>query len=463
MIDWAGFSRSLAARLVSAAAVWSIAILALGGVLLAQQYRASVVRSLDADLDVVIVGLIAAAETNAKGALVLKENPNDPRFKAAQSGRYWAIAATDGAQTPTILLRSNSLWDEPLVWPEGGQNAIVASVGKPLHVDMQGPYEPRVRVAAMSVSVPEQERPVIIMALADPAPALQDAERFTRTLVISLAALAAGLLAMVLVQVGVGLAPLNVLKADIAAIRAGRKQTLDGEYPTEVAPLTEELNALIAHNQDVVERARTHVGNLAHALKTPISVLLNEARGADGTLAALVTRQAEAMSANVQHYLERAQAAARAETLGARTEIAPVVEDIARTLERLYGREKDLALDLQVERGLAFRGERQDLEEMVGNLMENACKYGGGQVRVRAGASDSNTLSFTVDDDGPGLTPAQADLALKRGERLDETGPGAGLGLSIVDDLARLYGGGLTLGQNDLEGLAATLRLPRVD
>jgi signal transduction histidine kinase len=463
MSQLAGFPRSLAARLVLAAAIWSVLILALGGFLLVQQYRASAFRSLDGDLDNTLVTLIAAAQIDETGAVALSQTPNDPRFKAGDSGRYWAIAPVSDTPEPKVTARSESLWDEGVAWPNGSSQALSALNGEILRVDMVGPFNQPVRVAAMAVTLPGDARLIMFMAMADRRPVLRDAGRFTQTLVLALAVLALGLLAMVLVQVGVGLAPLNRLQGDVAQIRAGRMKRLEGAYPTEVAPLTEELNALIAHNQDVVERARTHVGNLAHALKTPISVLLNEARASQGPFAALVARQAEAMSRNVQHYLERAQAAARAETLGARTECAPVIEDIARTLTRLFGRDRDLDMDLALDGGLAFRGERQDLEEMVGNLMENACKYGEGAVRVSARVADALSLEIMVEDDGPGLTPEQQETALKRGERLDETAPGAGLGLAIVADLAMLYGGALTMGRSDLGGLSARLLLPRVD
>jgi signal transduction histidine kinase len=280
---------------------------------------------------------------------------------------------------------------------------------------------------------------------------------------LSIVALAAALVAAVVLQVRVGLAPLTDLQGDLAAIRRGRRQRLEGEYPTEVEALTEELNKLLDHNRQVVDRARTHVGNLAHALKTPLSVLLNEAGETSGPFGALVRRQAEAMRANVDHYLARAHAAARAETIGARTDANPVVEDLARMLERLYGRRQDLDIRLDLAAGAVFRGERQDLEEMVGNLMENACKYGGGEVRVTLDAAGDSALAFTVEDDGPGLDEAARARALKRGERLDESAPGQGLGLSIVADLAQLYGGRLSLEESALGGLKARLVLPSAD
>jgi len=460
-----GFARSLAARLVVGAIAWSLLILVIGGVVLSNQYRDSVLRSLDGDLQIVLDSLIVAAEPTAGEAITLKQTPNDSRFQTPSSGRYWQIALLSDEAKPAPVQQSASLWDEAsLPWPEGGPAALRAHRGRTLFSNVTGPFDQPVRLAAQVVRLPGAAAPVAFFAAADRRPALADAGRFTTTLVVALVVLAAGLIAMVLLQVGVGLAPLNRLSSDVAEVRRGKRARLEGAYPTEVAPLTDELNALLDHNRAVVERARTHVGNLAHALKTPIAVLLNEARGQSGPLADLVTRQADAMSHNVDHYLQRAQAAARAETVGARCEVRPVLEDIARTLERLYGRQKDM--DILVEPGpaLVFRGERQDLEEMAGNLMENACKYGGGCVRINLRAcAGAPGLEIAIEDDGHGLPPEARDFALKRGARLDETAPGQGLGLSIVAELARLYGGELSLGESALGGLAAVLRLPATD
>jgi signal transduction histidine kinase len=460
-----GFSRSLAARLIIAAAAWSILVLAVVWLLLAQQYRQSVVRGLDADLRIDLDVVISAAEYDAEGALTLSAAPNDPRFDAAQSGRYWAVARANAQSAqPELLLRSNSLWDESLSWPDDGAARILETPGQTLYYDVvSGPYREPARIAATSVTLPGAGAPLVFLAAADPRPVLADANRFNTTLLTGLSVLALGLLAMLVIQVVVGLSPLQRLRRDVADVRRGKAKRLDGAYPTEVEPLTHELNALLDHNREVVERARTHVGNLAHALKTPISVLVNEARVSNGPFAELVARQTAAMSRNVDHYLQRAQAAARAETIGSRTDVAPVAQDIARTLERLYGRSADISINAAVAPEAVFRGERQDLEEMIGNLTENACKYGGGEVRLRAHLMEDGWIEIVVEDDGPGLTPEMRETALQRGQRLDETAPGSGLGLSIVADLARLYGGELRLDDSELGGLKAALRLPRAD
>jgi signal transduction histidine kinase len=245
-------------------------------------------------------------------------------------------------------------------------------------------------------------------------------------------------------------------------VRNGLLERLDEDAPLELAPIASELNALLSHNQAVVERARTHVGNLAHALKTPISVVLNESRAKNGAFPELVVRQTEAMARQVEHYLKRASAAARAETLGARTAVAPVIDDVSRTLSRLF-KSDGVKVTAECEEGLVFRGEREDLEDLVGNLSENACKYGGGLVEISARATPNNQFEIVFDDDGEGLDDEDAVAALKRGARLDESLPGSGLGLSICDELARAYGGTLNLERSALGGLRVKVTLPQAD
>jgi signal transduction histidine kinase len=275
--------------------------------------------------------------------------------------------------------------------------------------------------------------------------------------------LALGLALAVFVQERLGLRPLRAMRANLLAIRQGEATELKGEYPAEITPVAEELNLLIQSNAEIVERARTQVGNLAHALKTPLSVLTNEAAGQETPLAAKVTEQAGLMRDQVNLYLDRARRAARAQGLGALTEVKPVLDALARTLERI-NRDKGMSIAVDCPDGLKFRGERQDLEEMVGNLLDNACKWANARVAVaarpEAAVAGRSLLALTVDDDGPGLEPAQREAALKRGERLDETKPGSGLGLSIVRETATMYNGSVRLERSSLGGLRAVLVLP---
>jgi signal transduction histidine kinase len=228
-----------------------------------------------------------------------------------------------------------------------------------------------------------------------------------------------------------------------------------------VAPLAGELNLLIDTNRDILERARTQVGNLAHALKTPLSVLVNEADAQDGPLSAKVREQADLMRGHIGYYLDRARAAALAGTLGTVTEVEPVVAAFARTFPKIY-RDKGLVIDAAVPAGLRFRGERQDLEEMVGNLLDNASKWAGSRVAVAVAPADAERglWRMTIEDDGPGMPPERRATMPRRGQRLDETKPGSGLGLSIAADLAALYRGSLRLEEASLGGLRAVLELP---
>jgi signal transduction histidine kinase len=264
-------------------------------------------------------------------------------------------------------------------------------------------------------------------------------------------------------QVRFGLAPLKRISESIADIRSGRAERLEGEFPVEIAPLARETNALIDANREIVERARTHVGNLAHAIKTPLSVIVNEAsaRGVD-PFAAKVLEQADIMRDQVAHHLERARIAARLTVIGTVTEVAPAIEALRRTMEKIH-RDRDIAIGVKADAQAKFRGERQDLEEMIGNLIDNACKWAAGRIEISADTVRENErawLRILIDDDGPGLPDDARAEVLKRGLRLDETKPGSGLGLSIVRDLAALYRGTLTLERSPLGGLRAVLELP---
>ena len=286
---------------------------------------------------------------------------------------------------------------------------------------------------------------------------------FNRALVSSLVLLGLGLALASFVQVRFGLRPLRQMQANLLAIRQGEASELKGDYAAEITPVAEELNLLIQSNAEIVERARTQVGNLAHALKTPLSVLTNEAAGQDTPLAAKVAEQTGLMRDQVSLYLDRARRAARARGLGAVTEVKPVLDALARTLERI-NRDRGISITVDCPEGLKFRGERQDLEEMVGNLLDNACKWAASRVavtaRLEAAAAGRSQIAIAVEDDGPGLAPEQREAALKRGERLDETKPGSGLGLSIVRETVAMYTGSVRLEQASLGGLRACLVIP---
>ena len=307
-----------------------------------------------------------------------------------------------------------------------------------------------------------------LVQVAANADVIQAQERsFEWALAATFLTLALALIGSTALAVRFGLRPLRALREGVAAIRRGEAERIAGEFPQDVAPLAAEVNQLIDANREIVERARTQVGNLAHALKTPLSVLINEADSPSPSLPGKVREQAEIMRQQVTFYLDRARAAARARTVGIMTDVKPVVEGLVRTFEKLHA-ERNLSFTVELQDSLRFRGEAQDLTDLIGNLLDNAGKWARETVaihasRVPGGAKDAGAyLIAKIDDDGPGLDPdARAD-ALERGKRLDESRPGSGLGLSIVVDLASIYGGSLHLDESPLGGLRAILRLPCV-
>lgn len=462
---WTGMS--LARRIVLAGALWGLVVLVGGAIALSALYQAQTLALLEEDLEQTLVGLtreMSREEAFLPDGRVTDTDreffANDIRYRTQYSGRYWSIVSVNEAGEIVGDIRSTSLWDEPVPLQEGQLARALASPGATQYANFRfsGPAGQRVRVAAKAIRIENRDTPLVLVTAADQAANDAAAMRFRNMLLGTMIALFGGVFAAMVAGVAFSLRPLQKIGKDISEIREGTRQRLAEDYPAEVRPLADELNKLIEHNKQVVERARTHVGNLAHALKTPLAVLRNEAKG-DSLLDDVVRRQTESMQTNVEHYLKRARMAARAETLGARTEIRPVIDGLARMLNRLFA-DKGVIVSVDGGAGTVFRGEKQDLEEMIGNLMENACKWADSEVRVRV-HFDTEGQTIDVEDDGQGLTPQEREDALQRGVRLDETTPGTGLGLSIVKELAELHRGSLELGESELGGLRARLRFPR--
>jgi signal transduction histidine kinase len=454
--------RSLVGRLVWLAAVWSMIVLVGMGIALTAVFNQAAISRFDDDVTDLAKTVYAEVEVGPSGQITPPAFV-DERSQEAYQGKYWQIADLPGGSHPRALARSRSLWDAVLNAPAGVLARLRGKPGVYIPYDTIGPaqdgHEP-LRAVALLAYLPGYAAPVIFMAAENRASLNRDEHRFALYTSIALLLLGAGVAALVVLQVRVGLGPLFNMGREIADVRRGRAQRLTQPYPREIAPLAEELNALLDFNQEVVERQRTHVGNLAHALKTPISVLLAEAQSHPGFLADVVARQSLAMREQVEHHLRRARAAARAQTSGERTQVAPVLDEIARTLERIFS-EKGVTIDWDADDDLHFLGERQDLQELAGNVMENACKWCRSRIWVSAQDAGDDRLQLCIDDDGPGLLPEQRDEVLKRGARLDESAPGSGLGLSIVHELARAYGGKLALSQSRHGGLRIDLELPR--
>ena len=450
---------SLAQRLVGLAAIWSVVVLIVTGLALTALFRQAAISRFDQDLFDVADGLYAGSTVDDQGQV---DAPplTDSRATRAYSGKYWQISEPGPDGRLHATQRSRSLWDSELKAPDGGLAELEAAAGQPVYYDTVGPLNKPLRAAAMLARLQGRQAPVIFMAAEDRTDYETDLRRFALETAGGLLVLGVGLVLVVLIQVRIGLLPLFELRSEVADVRKGKAERVGGAYPAELQPLAEELNALVAHDQEVVERQRTHVGNLAHALKTPLSVMLAEAERQGGDLAELVGQQAQLMRQQVDHHLRRARAAARTQGFRERTPVEPVMDELAVTLERMFS-DREVEIDWRCPEDLVFPGERQDLLEIVGNLIENACKYGGGRVRAIAAPSGPDRMTVTVEDDGPGLSDAQRVQVLKRGARLDESAPGSGLGLSIVDELARAYDGSVNLSGSPLGGLRVVVELPR--
>ncbi len=469
------------------AAIWSLAVIGVTGLTQTYLFHQEVISRFDEDLSDIVDGLFADSTIDDQGQ-VIAPAITDSRSTRPYSGKYWEIAEPGEDGKIHAVQPSRSLWDSELQGPPGGLAALEAMPAKPIYYDTTGPNsvgaiaigpislgplrfgpftlggstrEP-LRTAAMLGFLPGRPAPVIFMAAENRTALDRDSRRFALETAAVLVLLGLGLVLGVFIQVRVGLQPLFDLRREVAAVRTGKADRVASAYPSELQPLAEELNALVAHDQDVVERQRTHVGNLAHALKTPLSVMLSEAERHPGPLSPVVTRQARLMREQVDHHLRRARAAARTQGFRERTPLEPVVEELAITLERIF-QAQDVEIDWRAPEDMVFPGERQDLLEIIGNVMENACKYGRGRVRVVARPGGEARMTIVVGDNGPGLPQADRAEVLKRGERLDESAPGSGLGLSIVDELVRAYGGALTLAQSNMGGLEVRIELPRAE
>jgi signal transduction histidine kinase len=448
---------SLAFRLFASAAAWTLIVLPVTAIVLISLYRQTVERSFDARLNVYLTSLVASTTEGSSAALREPTDFGQPIFGIPFSGWYWQIMPLNGATRPDFA--SDSLLDQQLQLPS--QNGVAPDASLTRRAYIVGPNDQRLRIVEREIRLAGPgAMPYSFAVAGDSAEIDRDLSAFTTMLIAALTVAGLGLVAATFFQVRFGLSPLRAIRQSLAAIRSGEAEKLEGELPLEIKPLQQELNALIQSNRDIVERARTHVGNLAHALKTPLSVISNEARSQEGNLAAKVVEQAEIMHTQITHHLDRARVAARSSVIGDVTDVSSVLEALKRTLDRIY-QQRGLKLELVTIPGLRFQGEKQDFEEMVGNLLDNACKWA--QSRVRAGIDrDGNGARFAVvvDDDGPGLTKAERARAVERGQRLDESKPGSGLGLSIVAELAHLYKGRLELEQSPQGGLRARLELP---
>jgi signal transduction histidine kinase len=454
---------SLARRLFLTATAVSAVVLIGAGVLLSTLYRSSVERSFDRRLNVYLKTIVADVAVSTSTTLAEPSALGEPLFDQLLSGWYWQITRINGGKYEVKSSRSV---------PETALPALSNATEAENHGGfnegyVSGPEGQRLRVIQRIVDLGEDGRYLVAVA-GDSYEIDDDSDDFNDALFVTLSALGFAFLLMVWFQVRFGLRPLGRISSALAAIRSGRAEKLEGDFPREIEPLSRDVNALIESIREIVDRARMHVGNLAHALKTPLSVLLNETSGRNDPLSEKVREQVSMMRDQVQRHLERARLAARTAVVGTISDVTPVVMSLARTMPKIH-RDRTLAIETRIIDEVKFSGERQDLEEMLGNLVDNACKWANARVEIEVfakppqGAGERGYFHVVIDDDGPGLAPEMHQQIPERGRKLDESKPGSGLGLSIVTELAALYEGKLSLGSAPIGGLRAELVLPRAE
>ena len=442
---------SLSRRMIGVAALWIAALLLIGGFALDRLLTRSIVDSFDTQLVFVLNSMIGSSEIGPDGEVRFNRPPADQRFVEPYSGLYFQISGA-GADT----FASRSLWDRRLRVLDSHTDI------KPHLYDsdeFSGPgHADPLRVAERDAILPGSKVRWRFQVAQSRETINEQIHHLRSTLFWSFLALGIGLLLLATLQTFYGLWPLRRVRNEVADIRSGEKTRISDEFPAEVRPLTEEINQLLAHSEAQAEEARRHAGNLAHALKTPLTVITNAATASAPDLADTVCREALAMRRQVDHHLARARAIGRRAAAQSRATVWESLEAVQRAIDRLY---ENVTVDIAGDHRAQVRVERQDLDEMLGNLVENAAKYGGGRVFVTVEPKGAQ-VDILVEDDGPGIPEERRGELFTRGARLDTTGkPGTGLGLAIVRDVAEIYGGTIRLEESeDLGGLLARLSLP---
>ncbi len=438
--------------MIGMATLWIVVLLAVGGFALDRILTSAITRNFDDGLDYVLTAMAASAEVDDFGEIRLIRPLGDQRFLEPYSGLYWQISGP-GFEP----FRSRSLWDRSL-------KSHSQHVDKATHFYDSGEFQNNkeqnevIRVAERDFTIPGSAIVWRFQVAQDRSELDAQISTIRLTILWSFVLLGIGLILMAAFQTIYGLWPLRALRQSLAEMRGGKMQRVaPSELPTEVAPLVHELNGLLDHNERQAEEARTHAGNLAHALKTPLTVIMNAATAHASDIDETVIREATTMRRQVDHHLARARAVGRRGHVHSRAEIWPSLESVERAVSRLYSH---VRMDMDGDKLIAAHVERQDLDEMLGNLIENAAKYGGGSVFVTVSRND-DMVDIAVEDDGIGISDEDREKLFNRGARLDSTKPGTGLGLAIVRDVAEIYGGSVSLEESeDMGGVLARLKLP---
>jgi len=438
---------SLTRRMILTAAAWITILLIGGGAALDRVLVNSVEQNFDNQLEYVLTAMIASAEIGPDGEIRMNRPLGDQRFLEPNSGLYWQITGKGAMPFP-----SRSLWDRALSAPANHNDQAV-------HFRNSNEFndEP-LRIAERAIKLPDSDIAWTFMVAQSRDSLDRQIIELRSVLVTSFLLLGLGLIILAALQTFYGLWPLRAVRKAIAQMRSGRESRVTDALPDEVMPMVNELNALLDHNEQQAEESRRHAGNLAHALKTPLTVIMNSATAQSPDLADTIIREATTMRRQVDHHLARARAVGRRGHSHSRAQVWDSLESVERAVSRLYSH---VRLDMAGDKEIAARVERQDLDEMLGNVIENAAKYGGGSVFVTV-EDAGDFVEMLIEDDGRGIPEGERERLFDRGARLDTGKPGTGLGLAIVRDVVEIYGGTVRLEESeDLGGLLVRLRLPK--
>lgn len=450
--------RSLAFRVIAFSTIWAVIALVVIATIISALFRQASEAGFQSLLSAQLFNLISAVSISDDGRIQGDPDLGDLRYTIPNSGWYWSVEPASAGVSGE--LRSVSMQGD--IEPPTAEEA-------PFNFNFQRRYRieglngEELQVLESEFALGDDDRVARFRIMGNRSALEAETAAFDREIYLYLGVFGFGMIAINVAAILLGLRPLGQVREALARVRQGAAQQLDGTFPVEIAPLANETNALIENNRRIVERSRTQVGNLAHSLKTPLAVLANEGRALGGKRGGLIVEQADQMRQQVDHYLQRARIAAQRDSIVYRTPVAPVLTRMGRVIERLN---PHLSVTVTLpDAAVVFAGEQQDLEEVLGNLLENAGKWAREHIEMsllpHASTADADHFAVVIEDDGPGIPADKAAEALKRGARLDETKPGTGLGLSIVSDLVNEYGGSLSLDGSPKGGLRVTVRLRR--